>query len=383
VILALQTTTFGVHGGIPTYNRLVCRVLNDICEADQSQVLIATDKASDIERPAIQLENLRLKAFDQNRRTLMRHFVRLALTQQFALALMGHVNYAPLGCVLKSVQPKMRNGVMLYGIEAWQRLPLLRRRALQRADFLIAISDYTKQRAIEANSLKPERIYVLPNALEWEVEPTSIVTQSPTNVATSLLSVCRLEQTEQYKGVDTVIEALPYVARRVPDIEYVVVGGGTDLQRHKLMAQRLGVANRVQFLGFLNDDALRACYRRCDLFVMPSAGEGFGFVFLEAMRYGKAIVAAKSGGAPEVIQDGITGSLVAYGNKEQLAETIIGLCFDQTRRLRLGEAGYERLQKRFTYAHFKQRLTEIVMLELQREAGYRSSRSDESVSCAS
>jgi phosphatidylinositol alpha-1,6-mannosyltransferase len=383
LILTLQTTTFGAYGGIPAYNRLVCRVLNEIGGAEKVHVLIATDKASDIEGASNKLPNLKLQAFDQNRAALTWRFAKLALTHKVDLVLIGHVNYAPLGLMLKRFQPQLRYGVMLYGIEAWQQLPRLKRHALQNADFMISISDYTKQRAVQANSLDADRIYLLPNALEWtKGEPETRAARSTSAFGTQLLSVCRLEQTEQYKGVDKVIEALPAVARRVPDIRYVVVGGGTDLPRHQALAEKLGVAERVHFSGVLGDEALRACYRNCDVFVMPSAGEGFGFVFLEAMKYGKPIVAANSGGAPEVVQDGVTGKLVEYGDKEQLAQALIDLCLDPNLRQRLGQAGHQRLQEKFTFSHFQQKLTEILIRELPRRA-YKLAHTDESASCAS
>src|SRR5206468_3878452 len=159
--------------------------------------------------------NLGLQAFDQNRAALTWRFVKLALTHKFDLALIGHVNYAPLGLMLKRIQPQLRYGVMLYGIEAWQQLPRLRRHALQKADFLISISDYTKQRAVEANSLDADRVYLLPNALEWDETSFEFRVSSfeSKERGIKLLSVCRLEQTEQYKGVDKVIEALPEVAK--------------------------------------------------------------------------------------------------------------------------------------------------------------------------
>lgn len=364
MILTLQTTTFGAYGGIPAYNRLVCRVLNELNDVEKNDVLIATDKASDIEGPARELQALRLQGFNKNRIAIGSRLVHLALTRKFDLALIGHVNYASLGWLLKRIQPKLRYGVMLYGIEAWQELPRLKRAALQQADFMISISEYTRRRAAEANALNPERIYLLPNALEWTgAVPDSTPDHITPSAGTRLLSVCRLDQTEQYKGVDKVIEVLPQLAEQVPDVQYIVVGGGTDLLRHQELAEKMGVAQRVHFLGYLADDELRACYRDCDVFVMPSAGEGFGFVFLEAMKYAKAVIAANSGGAPEVVQDGVTGRLVEYGNKEELAKTLIGLCLDRDARDDLGQAGHDRLQEKFTFSHFKQTLTEILLKE--------------------
>jgi phosphatidylinositol alpha-1,6-mannosyltransferase len=370
LILALQTTTFGAYGGIPTYNRLVCRVLNETVEAAQSHILIATDKASDLKKEASELPNLRLEAFGGSRRALASRAIKLALTRKFDLMLMGHVNYAPLGWLLKRLQPQLCYGVVLYGIEAWQQLPRWKRQSLQQADFLISISDYTKRKAHETNALDPDRIYLLPNALEWKgsVHDASLP-GVPAFRANRLLSVCRLDQTEKYKGVDKVIEALPTVLQSVPDIQYIVVGGGTDLVRHQQLAETLGVSDHVQFPGYLADDELRARYRDCDLFVMPSAGEGFGFVFLEAMKYGKTIVAARSGGAPEVVRDGITGRLVEYGDQEQLAQTLIDLCLNAAERERLGEAGHDLLQQKFTFPHFKQALTEILLKELPAGVG--------------
>lgn len=366
MILTIQSTTFGAYGGIPTYNRLVCRVLNGLSGGEETDVLIATDKQCEIERPAREFPGLRVQAFDHNRVGLVLRFIRLGLTRPYDLILLGHVNYAPLGWLLKKLRPRTRYGVILYGVDAWQRLPWLKRRALQQADFLVSISDYTMQRAMQMNSLVGDAIYLLPNALEpVAIDSLTRDIATPGTVGSRLLSVCRLENTERYKGVDKVIEILAQLSKAVPDIQYTVVGGGTDLERHKQLAQKCGVAERVHFKGFVSDEALQACYRDCDVFVMPSAGEGFGFVFLEAMKYGKVVVAANSGGAPEVVEDGVTGFLVEYGDQKQLADSLTELCLDPEKRMRLGSAGFQRLQDRFTFPHFKQKLKEILAAELK------------------
>jgi glycosyltransferase involved in cell wall biosynthesis len=157
---------------------------------------------------------------------------------------------------------------------------------------------------------------------------------------------------------------LPSIAARVADVQYIIIGTGTDLERHKQLAREVGVPDRVHFLGTVDEATLRSCYKSCDVFVMPSAQEGFGFVYLEAMQYAKAVVAANSGGAPEVVEDQVTGRLVEYGNEEELAQALIELCLDPEKRTRLGTAGYQRLQERFTFAQFKRKLTEILAAEL-------------------
>src|ERR1700682_4447052 len=363
MILSLQTDTFGSYGGIPTYNRLVCRALNDLNFAGRNCALIAMDDLKAVEPATASLKQLRISAFGGNRVAFAKAALSMALRERVELVLAGHVNYAPLSVLLKLFQPRMRFGVVIYGWEVWEQMPLLRRWSVRQADFLISISDYTKRQAVKINGLREDRISLLPNALEWSEVTTSPERQSSPRGIT-LLSVGRLDSSEQRKGFDTVIESLPVVIKRVPDLQYVVVGSGSDLERHKEVALNVGISDRVKFLGSVSEDVLHDCYESCDIFVMPSAQEGFGFVYLEAMKYGKAVVAANSGGAPEVVQDGVTGKLVEYGNKEELARTLIDLCLDQNDRQRLGQAGLQSLQERFTFAHFKETLTEILLKEL-------------------
>ncbi len=357
MILSLQTTTFSAFGGIPTYNRLICRALN---ETTPGNVLIATDAKADINGAKALLANLEVEAFERNRSALLLRVVSLALTQKFEIALMGHVNYAPLGWLLKRVQPRLRYGVILYGIEAWEPLPLMRRKALQEADFVISISDYTKQRAIASNGLKPERVHLLPNAIESNARESTTDPRPRDRKGVCLLSVCRLDETEKYKGVDLVLEVLSDVAKQVPEVHYVVVGTGTDLDRHKQLAESLGLMDRVEFLGSVDEATLRECYLDCDVFVLPSAGEGFGFVFLEAMQHAKPVVAARNGGTPEVVNNGVTGVLVEYGDRRELAAVLLDLCLNSPKRTLLGQAGHERLQEKFTFAQFRQGLREIL-----------------------
>jgi len=375
VILTLQTTTFGVLGGIPTYNRLMCRALNAFDGASDKTVLIGTDTPADLETRHKELPSLSLVPFSRNRRGFAQQTLKVGATRKIDLALIGHVNYAPLGAMLKRLQPSMRYGVILYGIDAWNRLPVLRRRALQKADFIISISDYTRRKAVQSNELDPRRTDLLLNALEWVDErgvggPAS----APAIQGTRLLSVCRLEESERYKGVDKVIEALPAIAEKVPDVQYLIVGGGSDLERHRRLAQDCGVADRVHFLGFLSEDDLRSAYANCHVFVLPSAGEGFGFVFLEAMKYAKAVVAANSGGAPEVVLDQVTGRLIEYEDKQALTSALIDLCLDSAKREQLGRNGYQRLQEHFTYPQFEQKLNEILVREMPASSFYRGRR---------
>jgi glycosyltransferase involved in cell wall biosynthesis len=445
MILTLQTTTFSARGGIPTYNRLVCRALDELDDGGafgEKRVLIARDESAkgqglrakgkaqgakskeqgakgDVQCADATLtpnplplgegrERVRsMEAFGGDNAAFVRRVLATALRERIDLALIGHVNYAPLGMMLKRLQPAMRWGVIVYGVEVWSRLPWMKRRALQAADFVASISEYTKAKMVDVNGVRAERVHILTNTIEWSgqrakgkgqrakcqqtpgvsgqwsVASGSALSTLPLALSARplalsalpfagprVLSVARLESGERYKGVDTVIEALPSVITQAPGLEYVVVGSGSDLERHRRLALELGVAERVHFLGSVDDETLRRCYQDCDLFVLPSAGEGFGIVFLEAMSYAKAVIAANSGAAPEVVKDRETGLLVEYGNVGQLAEAITSLCLNSGLRKRFGEAGHERLESEFTFAQFKEKLGEIVMREMPVRALY-------------
>lgn len=350
---------------------MVCRALDELHDVavEERRVLIAMDRRTDLAVAAKDFSNLTLESFDGHRSSFVRRVVATALRERINLALIGHVNHAPVGLLLKRLRPDLRYGVMVHGVEAWSRLPRIGRRALRTADFVMSVSDYTKRRVVEANGVNPEQVYLLPNALGWNDSDIHEFTEAkPARKRVRVLSVCRLDAREQYKGIDTVIKALSTVRARVPDLEYLVVGSGSDLERHKRIAADLGVADRVKFLGSLDERALRAAYESCDVFALPSAGEGFGIVFLEAMHYRKSIIASNSGATPEVVKDGETGMLVEAGNVEQLAAAMIALGTNQRERDRMGMAGYERLQGNFTFDHFRRRLHEIVMAELPKKA---------------
>lgn len=374
MILSLQTDTFGCYGGIPTYNKLVSRVLNAGDLGDRNCVLVAMDEQSVVASAAASHPRLRISAFGGSRTAFVKTALKIAASEPIDLVLAGHVNYAPLCMLLKLLRPKMRFGVFVYGWDVWKRMPLMRRWSVQQADFVISISDYTKMQAVQVNDLRAERIFIVPNALEWANDVSASPVSQPLPQGTKLLSVGRLDSNEQQKGFDTVIESLPAVIKQVPDVQYLIVGSGSDLERHRELAAAVGVSDRVHFLGTVDETVLQDCYRSCELFVMPSAQEGFGFVYLEAMQYHKAIVAANSGGAPEVVEDNITGRLIDYGNKDQLAQALVDLLSDSDRRRLLGNTGYQRLQEKFTFPQFRQTLSEILRREIPPSSLYRSRR---------
>jgi glycosyltransferase involved in cell wall biosynthesis len=149
------------------------------------------------------------------------------------------------------------------------------------------------------------------------------------------------------------------VLRAVPDATLVVAGGGDDRARLQARADAAGLGGRIVFTGHVSAGELGALYRDAAFFVMPSAGEGFGLVYLEAMRAGRPCIAAP-GAAAEIITDGLDGLIVGPDDRSALAEAIVRLFVDVPLRGRLGTAAAGRVADAFSPDRFAARLADLM-----------------------
>lgn len=289
-------------------------------------------------------------------------FTMAALNAAFRthLAYLGHPNFAPLGLIAQTLNPRLHYWVATYGIEVWSPLPLIRRLGLRSAYGITTISKFTASQIVEKQKINRTKIALIPPALEPDFlnkgTPSKLLEQLPGKI---LLTVTRLAATEKLKGVDTVIHAMPTILRDVPDVYYYVVGDGDDRARLETLVAELGIQSCVRFVGKKKDDELKTYYQESDVFVMPSRKEGFGIVFLEAMAFGKPVIGGNYGGTPDIIVDGETGFLVEYGDVDALADRLIRLLQDEKLRKRMGEAARRHVEENYTFEHFRKRLLEL------------------------
>lgn len=181
-----------------------------------------------------------------------------------------------------------------------------------------------------------------------------------------ILSVGRWDAPERYKGVDELVGALALLRPSFPNLFLVAVGEGNDLPRLRRFASDLGLADSVRFLENLSRAELAACYAAADIFALPSTGEGYSLVFLEAMAFGKPVVGAACGGPTDLIQDGINGLLVPPGHAPALAQALSRLLGDAALRAKLGRHGAEIVRKNFRFENFQSNLQSILGNFLQR-----------------
>jgi glycosyltransferase involved in cell wall biosynthesis len=237
----------------------------------------------------------------------------------------------------------------------------LEQKLMMQADGVRAISAAIRTDIEQAYgfSFDPGRLHLVPLGLA----PVADVDPSDSG-ASVVLFVGRLEAR---KGIDTLLEAIPRVLASAPNATFKIIGDHTlcNEQGRTYAQEFLGSvegrrwADRVSFVGRVDDATLRSAYAHCDLFVAPSRFESFGLVFLEAMRARRPVIGCDVGGIPEVVSVNESGLLVKAGATEELAEAILKLLRSEALRREMGNAGRRIFDERFTSHRMAERSAEI------------------------
>lgn len=302
-VLFLVTDAYGGHGGIALFNRefsaaldvpitMIPRVIRGPVRDVPPNVTFVAEAAKS---PLAYMKAL--------------YAARRARPE---LVICGHINLLPVAFD----HPLL----VVHGIEAWKK----RRAALQRCRGIISVSALTRDRLV-AWSGYDGPTYVLPNAVHLEqygIRPKrpDLIERYGLEGKRVLLTVGRLESAERLKGFDEVLEVL----KELPiDVVYVIAGGGNDLQRLQEKVRTLGLRDRVIFTGLFDEAEKVDLYNLADVYVMPSRGEGFGFVFLEAMACGVPVIGSSADGGREALLNGELGQLVDPANPHELRAAIL------------------------------------------------------------
>jgi len=195
----------------------------------------------------------------------------------------------------------------------------------RRAGCIIVPSDYLR-RMVVGWGVSAERVQVVYNAFDPPPpggEPKTRAALKLPNDKPLLLVVARLTP---WKGVDALLHALA----GLPDYFLVVAGSGATLPALQTLAQALGIAERVRFLGDLPHAELRHYYQAADYTVLYSGYEGLSHVILESLSLGTPVIASDKGGNPEIVQHGVNGLLVPYKSVDALRQALLHAFADDT-----------------------------------------------------
>jgi glycosyltransferase involved in cell wall biosynthesis len=317
-VLLIATDVYGGHGGIALYNRDLCEAIAGHPDCEEL-VVLPRIIVRDVDEIPSKVTFLAHAA--RGRAAYAAAITRLRLSRRkFDLVICGHINLLPVARVFTR-----KPVLLIYGIEAWRCV----RRAvpfLPAVAAVVSISDITLRRFVSW-SHTPARTFILPNAIhldEYRVAPRDPELEARFGVAgkTVLMTFGRVTPSERYKGFDEVIELLPSLVARHPQITYMIAGSGDDITRLRGKAASLGVERHVVFTGYVAEREKAAIYNLADVFVMPSRGEGFGFVLLEAMASGVPVVASRLDGGREAVRNGLLGTMVDPTNSAEVRAAI-------------------------------------------------------------
>jgi phosphatidylinositol alpha-1,6-mannosyltransferase len=287
------------------------------------------------------------------------------------LVILAHINLAPIGVLIKKLKRKVPVILITHGIDVWYKLSKIKLEMIKCADNILSVSNFTKQRLIKNHNAPPQKISVFADTIDpYFTVPSSF--EKPKYLMDRLgidentkviLTVSRLSSQERRKGYDKVIQTLPGVIKKIPDVIYIIVGKGNkdEVTRIKLLIKELGLNNNVILTDYVSDEELPDYYMLCDVFILPSGGEGFGIVFLEALACGKIVIAGNQDASSEVLKDGELGILINPDNICEIETAIINaLKKDVPMRLNNGFYLKEKAFELYGFNAFKKQLSNTI-----------------------
>ena len=317
-------------GGIKVFSRCLVRGLRELRPAASIVVFSKNDTSypDSTQEPANEVKPFGWWSPRQRTVAFASTLFSRAARDRPDLIISTHVNFAVAARMLQRFLD-IPFWVVGHGVDVWTVSNAGMREALRAADVLLAVSLYTRARMATTLEISADRINILPDTFDSEKfqiapKPRFLLNRYGLRPDQPVIfTVGRLEAAEQYKGYDQVLRALPAILRVFPAARYVLGGRGPDRARIESLVRELDLGNAVILAGYIADHELCSHYNLCDVFVMPSKGEGFGIVFLEALACGKPVVAGNKDASVEAVLGGKLGVLVDPDDPRQIADAVI------------------------------------------------------------
>ena len=362
-----NTSTFATMGGIEKFNRAL---LHGLSTLEQDSLIIA-DAASmydkEVEVDYFRADNYRL--YKKNKLSFVWNELRSAY--KYNQIILGHVNLALFGLLIKFFNPSIKVYLVAHGIEVWGGLTGLKKKILEKCDAILAVSNYTKQKLIEVNKVEASKVSIFHNTIDpffrypkQFVKPSYLLDRYGIKPNEKIiLTLTRLSYTEKYKGYDKVIAVLPEIIKSYPSVKYLIAGKPDELEKNRLtsLISQYKLEKQVFLVGFIADEEISDHYQLADVFVMPSKKEGFGIVFIEAMACGLPVIAGNQDGSVDALKNGELGMLVNPEDKEQMISTVLKVLSGNSYTSNQKEQLQKRVDGYFGFPVFKQNLkTQLV-----------------------
>ncbi|MDH3445645.1 MAG: glycosyltransferase family 4 protein [Deltaproteobacteria bacterium] len=261
-------------------------------------------------------------------------------------------------CGLLKLVPFFRNrnaklALFLHGIEAWRPQDWFTALLLRRVDLFLVNSEYAWQRFISFNpclaNSQHETVHLgIGMIVNGQIRP-------PTDPPAALM-ISRLQRSEDYKGHREMIYNWPMVLERIPEAELWIAGDGDLREDLEKVVRSRGLAGRIRFFGAVSEEQKQELLSRCRCLAMPSRGEGFGLVYLEAMRVARPCLVSTRDAGREVVAPPEAGLAADPADSRSLTDAICRLLSPGPEWERLSVGARHRYDNYFTASHFRDRL---------------------------
>lgn len=330
--IAFVTDAYGGRGGIAKFNR---DLFDNIAEWNGLKELVVLPRV--VPDPA---GHIPAKiSYDQSGTHGKFSYILCAIRASFRLRLKidsvicGHVNLLPLAWLVSKLCGA-KIWLIIHGIDAWQPTnSRLINALIPKVNGVISVSKLTSDRFSQWSSFPLSNIKLIHNSYDPALffpkpRRLELIERYGLHEKVVLLTFGRLDSFERYKGFDEVIDILPELIKSTPNIVYLIAGDGKDKPRLESKINALGLTKYVIFTGYVHELEKPDLYQLADVYVMPSRGEGFGIVFLEAMACGIPAIGSCLDGSREALADGKLGRLVDPRQPQELVTAIDGALAD-------------------------------------------------------
>ena len=363
-VLLLTLRVFSGTGGIEKVSKLAGKAIHELCMENGGELSVCSmyDEPGDIDEKYF--PSAIFFGFGIDKIKFTRSCVRKGIKSD--VVILSHINLLLVGYLIKLFSPNTKLMLIAHGIEVWEPLSFVRKKMLAKCDRIICVSRYTEETVMHVNSFNNEKFTVLNNCLDPFLEKLTTTEKDAgllarygmTQNEKVLMTLTRLAAKEKYKGYDQVIQSLPALLKRNPNLKYLVVGNYDEAEKSRLdeMITGLDLTDKVIFTGFVPDEELAAHFSLADIYIMPSEKEGFGIVFIEAMYYGKPVIAGNKDGSTDALLGGKLGTLIDPNNKEELENAVNHILADEKSFI----PDRELLMENFSFEAYKRGWRELV-----------------------
>ena len=327
-VLFFYLDAFSQTGGIENFNKAFMKALSDLSgENDLSFRAVSVYDSGPDER-YIAKENYR--GFNGSKFRSSYYAIKESI--KYDQIILGHINLAIVGIVIKIIRPSVRIILITHGIEVWEKLHFIKGAFLKRVDKIFAVSNFTKEKLVTANNIDPAKVGILHNTIDpyfkipdsFEKPNYLLDRYKISKNAKIILTVTRITDTENEKGYEKVIDILPELLKEDPNIIYILAGKYTPKAgtRLKKLVEDKNIGSNFILAGYISETEMTDHYLLADVFILPSKQEGFGIVFIEALACGVPVIAGNMDGSVDALNNGEFGRLVNPENSAQIMQEI-------------------------------------------------------------